>query len=363
MPLVSGEKKHCVIKCRKSSAYRSKGIEMITIKDIAKVAKVSVTTVSRALNNFDDVNVDTKIRIHQIAKELGYVPNKAAQNLVKPKSNTLAIILSGLEKEGGKDNIVYQLLAGMYQFAETVNYEVALFTTSSAHQKEKSYVQFCREHHIAGAVLNGIRLDDPYLNELVKSELPCVLIDIHNGSSHLSAVSISNSTAAEEAVNHLIASGHRQIAIMNGRKSAQVSIERLKGCISALNKARIPINEDYIVSGRFLEDEAYKAFISLYKRHPEITAIFCASDMMAIGVYKAAKSLGLKIPKDLSVVGFDNIPIAEHVSPPLTTVSQDFYLMGYEAAKQLLALIENQSENKYIVLPHKLLVRESVSLL
>lgn len=110
---------------------------MVTIKDIAKIANISVTTVSRALNDFDDVNINTKLKIQQIAKDLGYFPNRSAQSLAKSQSRTLAIILSGLLRDGGKDNIVYRILAGMYQYAETVNYEVNLFTTSSAHQSNK----------------------------------------------------------------------------------------------------------------------------------------------------------------------------------------------------------------------------------
>ncbi len=333
---------------------------MITIKDIAREAKISVTTVSRALNNYDDVNKETKDRIQRIAKELGYIPNRAARNLVKPENNTLAIILSGLEKEGGKDNIVYALLAGMYQFAENVNYEVVLFTTSSAHQKEKSYVQFCNEHNIAGAVLNGIRFDDPYLIELVDSPLSCVLIDIHEHSKSVSSLSINNVIAAQEIVELLIESNHKNIAMINGRGAAQVSIDRYNGFKKAMSNAKLPIVNEWVVSGDFLEEVAYCEALNLLRKNPEITAIFCASDMMALGAYKAARELGLKIPKDLSIVGFDDIPIAKHITPALTTVGQDFYLMGFEAAKQLLEMIEGRSENKNLILPHKVLVRESV---
>lgn len=319
-----------------------------------------MTTVSRALNGYNDVNPDTKANIQRIAKEMGYVPNRAAQNLVKTHSNTLAIILSGLTQDGGKDNIVYRLLAGMYQFAETVNYEVALFTTSSAHQKEKSYVQFCREHNIAGAVLNGIRLDDPYLLELMDSPLPCVLIDVHEKGNHVSAVSIDNRLASEEVVSVLIENGHQKIGMITGRREAHVSIDREAGYKRALEKAGIPVVPQYKVVGDFLEQKAYDEATALLTRHPEITALFCASDMMAIGAYRAAKDLGRRIPEDLSVAGFDDIPIAEHLSPPLTTVGQDFYQMGYEAAKQLLSMIEGRVENKNIILSHKLLVRESI---
>jgi LacI family transcriptional regulator len=335
-------------------------VVLVTIKDVARAANISVTTVSRALNGYSDVNVDTKARIHRIAKEMGYVPNRAAQNLVKTHSSTLAIILSGLTQDGGKDNIVYRLLAGMYQFAETVNYEVALFTTSSAHQKEKSYVQFCREHNIAGAVLNGIRLDDPYLMELVNSELPCVLIDVNEKGEHVSSVSVDNRWASEEIVSLLLSHGHTEIGMVTGRKEAQVSIDREAGYKKALMGAGVCVNPEYTVVGDFLEEKAYLESKELLQKFPQLTAIFCASDMMSIGVYRAAKELGRLIPKDLSVVGFDDIPIAEHLSPPLTTVGQDFYRMGYEAAKQLLSMIHGEVGNKNVVLSHKVLVRDSV---
>lgn len=333
---------------------------MVTIKDIAKAAGISVTTVSRALNGYNDVNADTKSNIQRIAKEMGYVPNRAAQNLVKTHSNTLAIILSGLTQDGGKDNIVYRLVAGMYQFAETVNYEVALFTTSSAHQKEKSYVQFCREHNIAGAVLNGIRLDDPYLLELVNSTLPCVLIDVNDKDNCVSSVSIDNRLAAQEIVELLIHNGHKNIGMITGRREAQVSIDRESGFRQALKNGAIAFDPSKVAVGDFLEQTAYEATLDLLAKHPDLTALFCASDMMAIGAYRAAKALGKSIPSDLSIVGFDDIPIAEHLSPPLTTVAQDFYKMGYEAARQLLCVIENQGDNKNIILSHKVLVRESI---
>ena len=333
---------------------------MVTIKDIAKIANISVTTVSRALNDFDDVNINTKHKIQQIAKDLGYFPNRSAQSLAKSQSQTLVIILSGLLRDGGKDNIVYRTLAGMYQYAETVNYEVNLFTTSSAHQKEKSYFNFCREHNIGGAILQGIRLDDLYLEEIVNSSMPCVLIDIDMQGHNVCGVSINNKQASEDAVAHLIKANHRNIGMIAGIKEAYVSIEREKGYICALSKVGIPYRSEWVVPGNFLEDEAYKQVTAILRRYPEITALFCASDMMAIGAYRAIKDLGKKVPEDISIVGFDNIPFSEHISPSLTTIDQDFFLMGHEAAKELLAMIEGKSEEKKIVMTHKLLDRGSV---
>jgi len=324
---------------------------------------VSVTTVSRALNGYYDVSQSTKENILKIAKELNYVPNRSAQNLVKKQNNTLAIILSGLEKDGGKDNIVYRMLSGMYTYAETVNYEVVLFTMSSAYQREKSYVQFCREHNIGGAVLNGIRTDDPYFEEIVNSDLPCVLIDILKNGKNISSITIDNVKAAEEAVNLLIKNNHKHIVMINGRKEAAVSIERYKGYVKALKNNNITIKEEYCVYADFLEDCAYEKTKELLNKYPEITSFFCASDIMALGAMKAIKELNKKVPEDISVVGFDNIPLAAYSTPALTTVNQDFYLMGKEAAKQLLKMIKKEDFKKNIILNHKLLVRDSVHML
>lgn len=336
---------------------------MITIKDIAREAGVSVTTVSRALNDYFDVSASTKAHILKVAKDLGYVPNKMAQNLVKQQNNTLAIILSGLEKEGGKDNIVYSLLSGMYAFAETVNYEVALFTTSSAHQKEKSYVQFCREHNIGGAVVNGIRTDDSFFKELLHSDLPCVLIDVPMEGKNTSTISVDNVEASTGAVEHLIQNNHKRIGMVNGRKEAAVSLEREKGYRHALNKSRILVDDRYIVYADYQEDIAYEKTKELLQACPEITALFCASDMMAIGAMRAIRDMGRSVPEDISIVGFDNIPLSAHTSPALTTINQDFYMMGHEASRQLLKMIKNEPVKRNVFLDYKLLERKSVRMI
>jgi DNA-binding LacI/PurR family transcriptional regulator len=336
---------------------------MATIKDIAKKAGVSITTVSRALNDYNDVNEDTKRHIKEIAEALNYSPNRAAQNLVKKNSRTLAIILSGLEREGGKDNIVYRLLAGMFEFAGTVDYEVVLYTTDTAHQKKKSYLQFCKENNIGGAMIDGIRLDDPYLQEIMKSDIPCVLIDIDMTSDQVSCITIDNVQAAYEAVELLINHNHKNIGMINGRREADVSIKRLKGYQSALESHNIVANEDYIVYGDFLEDIAYKEAYGLLMAHPEITALFCASDMMALSALKAAKDLCLRVPEDLSVIGFDDIPFAQYLTPPLATVKQDFYMMGYHAGKQLVKMIQHEAVEKKIYVEHKVLARNTIHML
>lgn len=336
---------------------------MATIKDVARVAGVSVTTVSRALNHYSDVNFETKKKIFEVAKELNYVPNKAAQNLVKRENKTLAFILSGLEKEGGKDNIIYRLLSGMYEYAATIDYDVALYTTDSAHQKKKGYVEFCREHNISGAIMNGIRMDDPYLKEIIESKMPCVLIDVDLAEDNVSCIMIDNEHAAFEAVQLLVNNNHTNIAMVTGRQEADVSIKRQNGYKKALAVNKIDYRQEWVVCGDFLEEQAYQEAKKLFSQHSEITAVFCASDMMALGTMKAIRELGLRIPEDISVIGFDDIPLVGYLSPALATVHQDFHLMGYYAGKQLVQMIHHEKCEKKIFIEHKILARDTIRML
>jgi len=336
---------------------------MPTIKDISRLTGISVTQVSRALNNHSDVSQVTKEKVNRIAREIGYVANRSAQNLVTRKSNTLALILSNLEKSGGRDNIVYSLISGMYHFAESEGFEVVMFTTSSVHQRDKSFVQLCKEQNIGGAVVNGLRTDDPYYRELVDSDIPCVLIDSSIEGKETITISCDNKGAAYDAVSFLIKHGHRFIAVLNGRREATITADRFNGYAQALTEAGIPLRAEFSHYCDFQEDIAFETTQKLIKDYPEITAIFCASDMMAVGALKALQALDIKVPEQVSLVGFDDIPIAEYLMPPLTTVSQDFYGMGYEAGNQLLKIINSESDKKNIILPHKLLVRKSVIML
>ena len=336
---------------------------MATIKDVARKAGVSVTTVSRALNDYSDVNINTKEHIKRVAKELNYVPNRAAQNLVKKENKTLALILSGLEQEGGKDNIVYRILAGMFKYADEIGYEVVLYTTDSAHQRAKSYVDFCREHNISGAVLNGIRLDDPYLEETIAVNLPVVLVDVDLDDHPIACVTIHNERAAFEAVDLLIKSGHKNIGLLNGRIEADVSLKREAGYRHAMKSHGLTINEDWVTYADYIEATAYEKTKVLIGEHPELTALFCTSDMMAFGAYKAIKELGLRIPEDISIMGFDDVPLAKYANPPLSTVRQDFYLMGYYAARQLIRLIGQEASEKKMYFEHKVVARDSIHVL
>ncbi|MBO1005704.1 LacI family DNA-binding transcriptional regulator [Pseudogracilibacillus auburnensis] len=332
---------------------------MTTIKDIARVAGVSVTTVSRALNGYSDVSEKTRAKVFRIAKELNYSPNTLARGLVMNKSKTFGLLVSGLNESSPKDNITFDILSGINKFVGECGYDLVLFSTNSTKQREKTYTQLCRERRVDGVIIQGIRTDDPYLKEVVESDIPCVLIDIPLTSSTVGYVTTDNVLGAKKAVKHLIQLGHRNIGFINGHEFAFVSQERLKGYEEALTEANIEINREWIGNGEFSEEAAEIQAIRLLEAHPEITAIFSASDLMALGVIKAARSLGIKVPDNLSIIGFDDIVLASYVTPSLTTIGQDTFQIGYEAAQLLLSILENRAESHIVTMETKLKVRES----
>lgn len=332
---------------------------MTTIKDIARVAGVSVTTVSRALNGYSDVNEKTRQKIAAVARELNYSPNTLARGLVMQKSKTIGLLVSGISRESVKDNFTFEVLCGVNERASTLGYDLILFNTNTMMQREKTYTQLCRERRVDGAIIQGIKKEDPYLKEVVESDIPCVLVDIPVHSNSVGYVTTDNALGAKKAVEHLASLGHKHIGMINGHEDAFVSQERLNGYREALKECGLSFRSEWVVSGNFEEKKAEKAVRELINRHKELTAIFCASDLMALGALKACKELGLHVPKEMSIVGYDNIVLASYSSPNLTTVGQEVYQIGYEAADLLIEMLEGKETNMKRYLDTKLIIRES----
>jgi LacI family transcriptional regulator len=332
---------------------------MNTIKDIARVAGVSVTTVSRALNGYSDVSEKTRQKVIRVAEELNYSPNTLARSLVMNKSNTIGLLVSGLSKSSAKDNFTFEVLSGINDYAGKSDYDLVLFSTNSSKQREKTYTQLCRERRVDGVIVSGIRTDDPYLKEVIESNIPCVLIDIPFESETIGYVTTNNVSGAKCAVEHLIELGHRNIAMINGHEYAFVSERRLEGYKEALQENGLVFNPEWILNGEFSEEIAEERAEELLKANPEITAIFCASDLMAIGVIKTAKRLQLNIPEDLAIIGYDDIMLASHITPSITTIAQNKFQMGYEAAKLLISILEGKTEGHVIELETELKVRDT----
>jgi LacI family transcriptional regulator len=333
---------------------------MTTIKDLAKVAGVSITTVSRALNGYSDVSEKTRSRIKKLAQEMSYRPNAQAQSLVLKKTHTIGVIMSEIKSSNAKDAFAFEVLCGINDRASELNYEILLFSTNPKKQLKKSYSDLCMERNVDGAILRGLRVNDPYLKEVVhQSHFPCVLIDIPLAGEWVGHVTTDNVNGAKEAVNHLIQLGHRHIAMINGYDEAAVSHERLSGYLLALQGGEIPYDPALVLDGRFSEEGGMEAMNQILDTHPEVTAVFCASDLMALGAMKALEHRGRKIPESMSIVGYDDISIASYCSPGLTTVHQEKYELGYQAAQLLIDMLEGRKVRHKVMLTNQLIVRGS----
>jgi DNA-binding LacI/PurR family transcriptional regulator len=264
-----------------------------------------------------------------------------------------------MNRQSAKDHFTFEVLSGINECVSEKDYDLVLFSTNSTKQREKTYSQLCRERRVDGVILSGIKTDDPYLQEVVDSDIPCILIDIPILTDTVGYVTTDNVLGAKKAVDYLIRLGHSHIGMVNGHNQAFVSERRLEGYRESLESAGLTFNPEWVVNGAYDEDTARGETAKLLTLYPEMTAIFCASDLMALGVLKAAKQLDRKVPEQLSVAGYDDIQLASYASPPLTTVSQDKFQLGYQAATMLIQMLKGSAQPHAMTLETQLVERES----
>ncbi|WKA55689.1 LacI family DNA-binding transcriptional regulator [Planococcus shixiaomingii] len=337
---------------------------MATIKDVAKKAGVSISVVSKTYNNYVDVSEETRQRIFAVAKELNYSPNIVAKNLSSKKQMTFGLISSGVLNDNEKDNNAFDIFKGVYREISESRFELSIYLIDSQKQKQQSYVQYCRERNIGGAILQGIRTDDQYYTELINTDIPCVVLDIMNETANgmIGSVSIDNAEASKEMALHLLERNHRRLVIMTGTKETYVNKERMKGLEEALHVYGMKLSDVDVLDADFSEEMAY-SLTKEYLETKQPTAFLCFSDLMAFGVMRAVKEAGFKIPEDVSVTGFDDLVFSGFTQPPLTTVKQDFVEIGKVAAQLLQDIKEKKLERQHIWVKHRLMERESVKTL
>lgn len=328
----------------------------ISIRDVAKEVGVSITTVSRALNGYSDVSEKTKKKILEAVERLDYAPDANARSMGGKAEITIALLTSELKKKD-ENGFVYGMIRGLYQQCSASGCEFILLVTDAVKQEKLSFLQLCKKKNLSGVVVTGLRTGDLYYTEVMNSNIPCSLIDIKASGKNKCNITIDNVLASQEAVEYLIHLGHRNIGMLNGQKIADVSGERYSGYVAALLNAKIPLRLDYMRYGDFTEDTAFAQAKKLMEEHPEITALFCASDIMAIGAIRALEEMGLRVPEDVSVLGFDDIPIAKYVYKGITTVRQFPIEMGRAGGEAVYKMLMGEPVESEMQLPYELVVR------
>lgn len=325
-------------------------MKKITIKDVAQRTGLSISAVSRVFNNYGDISAETVKRVNKVAKELGYVPNGAAKQLSSKKKKIIALILNEINVTRGVA-MPLEILGGVISNLDKTDYEFVFYATNFEKQKQKSLRQFCNEKDITGLIIQGLRTSDPYYKELENFDFPVVTIDLDIQNEKIGRVSTDGEAASFEMTERLQKAGYKEIVLLNGAKTAAVSQARERGY-------RQSYDNPQVFYANFLEEEAYEWVIrkDAENKLSEFEVIFAASDLMAIGVIKALKSLG-KIDH-IAVVGFDDITLASYVSPSLTTIRQKIGEISKYAVSDLIQMIEKNIVKKRFV-PYEIIERES----
>jgi LacI family transcriptional regulator len=324
------------------------------IREVARSSGVSTATVSRVLNGSTRVSEDTRRRVLEHAQALDYVPSAAARALVRRRSQLIGVVL---DTGGGHPDLQHpffqEVLVGLKEVLGALDYDLLLFTSA-----EHAYAQRALRHRVDGVVLMSADTSDPETARMLAT-LPAVAVDTDVSGPRVAFVTSDNMRGASLAVRHLHELGHRRIATITGPRSHAASRERLRGFRAELRERRTPARREYVVAGDFYTESGSAAMHRLLRLREPPTAVFAASDLMAVGAIQAIRDAGLRVPHDVAVVGFDDAQAARLVEPPLTTVRQDKRGLGRAAAEKLVALVEDGGDTTPVVLPVDLVVRRS----
>jgi DNA-binding LacI/PurR family transcriptional regulator len=314
----------------------------VSIKDIAKAAGVSHSTVSRALSDSPLVSDETKARIQRLAQEMGYSPNTLARSLVTRQTYTIGVVVTTIA-----DPFVAEVVQGIEATAHDYNYTVILCSSGAQPEREIAAVEMLRSKRVDGVIVTSSRIGALYLEHLERIGAPIVLINNHNESSgrYTFTVTVDNRHGGYLATEHLVQLGHRRIAYVTAPADHSSDLDRMAGYRQALIAGGIEPDPALIVPGNGRADGGEQALPALIELSEPPSAVFCYNDMTAIGLMHAARQVGLSVPGDMAVVGFDDIPFASYFYPPLTTIAQPKIEMGRLAMKMTLSLMTIGEEN------------------
>jgi LacI family transcriptional regulator len=332
----------------------------LTLEEIAKLTGVSRSTVSRVVNDQPNVRQQVRERVWKVIRETGYQPHAAARSLVTRRTRIIGIIIPETLIRLFTDPFFVHLLGGITQTSNARRYNLMLSLFNDAATSDELYRRAVLSGSVDGVVVASTRMDEPLIPTLLEDNVPFILVGRH-ADDRAGYVDVDNVGASRMAVEHLIRVGHRRIGTITGPLNMASGQDRLEGYRQALQAHRLPVEDALIIESDYTEMGGMMATRRLLSSAP--TAIFAASDIMAVGALKTLREAGLRVPEDIALVGFDDIPIAAALQPALTTVRQPIEHLGSMAAEVLLNLLENPPETQApaqrIILPTKLIVRDS----
>ena len=330
---------------------------MTTMKQVAEKAGVSTTTVSHVINNTRVVSEDARERVLSVIQELRYIPSAVARSLKNDRTHTIGMMIPN-----NSNPYFAELIQGIEDASFELGYNIILCNSYDDPKKQAAYIRVLMEKRIDGLILVSSGSDEDLSTLLANEVIPKVLVDREVTGVAADLIEADHVQGAYEATRYLISLGHKRIACVAGPDTLLPSGGRVAGYQRALKEAGITVCDNLIVHSDFTSEGGFNAFQKLLALNPKPTAIFASNDLMAIGGICAANQAGVKIPQDLSVIGYDDIALASFSTPPLTTIAQPKYQIGQLTAKTLVERIGNpDSEVRRKMLTPELVIRQSTS--
>jgi DNA-binding LacI/PurR family transcriptional regulator len=337
------------------------GPKPVSLRDVARQAKVSVATVSMVLNDNPRISRATHMKVQRLIEKLGYQPNRLAQSLSSRYTNVLAVMLPAL-RHAFADAYFGELISGICDRAGKMGYKVMLEQAKPEFIKERKHIQIFERRYVDGILCLGVNDRHHFLEDYKDGRYPMLVVDNYFPQYGLDYAVCDYRSGAEQVMNYLMQLGHRKIALISAAPEVTTAREVRNVYKEKLAAADAEPDESWIEDGKFTEEGGADAMRAILERHPDVTAIFAGNDKMAIGALHVLKQKGLQVPEDISVVGFDDMQHSAFVNPSLTTVHLPLYQVGLLACERLIERVHGRNEKVEETLSTHLVVRESTAM-
>lgn len=335
-----------------------------TLSDIARLANVSASTVSRVIAGNPRISKETRDRVHKIMVESNYHPNIIARSLASKSTKIIGVVIPGTTEKAFQHPFYPEILRGITSMAHKHDYHILISSATDANEESKVIDKFVKGHITDGLILMASRLDDPIISELTKMNCPFVLVGRPIRDEKINWVDNDNVNVSCELTKHILQQGRRKIAFLGLSPQYVVTTDRLQGYKLALGEFGIPFDENLIVKGRFIDDTGYNLMKSLFDKNLKPDGVIACDDLLAFGAIKLIREYGMEVPGDIAVAGYNNVPMSDYFSPSLTSVEVMPYNLGVSAFELLAANLKNDNHNfNRTIVPAQIIHRNSTRIL
>jgi LacI family transcriptional regulator len=331
----------------------------VTIKDIAKELGLSAAAVSKALNDKEDISQEIKAKVKEKAKEMNYQKNETAARLVSKKSNTIGVFVFARDKIKMEESSAFKYIEVYLNRVKNLGYDVLLFSIDDDDNINNSVLKLCLERNVEGVIIIGANKNQKCIQDVIDYSIPTVFVEANITGNLTTNISFNDVSGIEKSIAYLENKGHKRIAFIRGDLRTDLSRTRFLTYVNLISQFS-EYNDNFVFQGDFSLESGYEVAQKVIELKEKPTAIVSSGDLMAIGLMRGLKEKGIKIPEDISIIGYDGFEIGRYIGVPLTTIKQDFLKMANETVDMLFEMIENKIVLEPRILEVELIIGESV---